>query len=130
MPRISSNESLLEFLTLPLDYQQSPDNRIPESDEGLFAEELTNRLRWSVLDTPTAQIVELDNTGRPQWRPLLGAPNYALAEEPIPQPPRSHMLVAFNVVYRADDWFRVDTLDERPAPLAIENAWGQRITFA
>ncbi|CAG5137437.1 uncharacterized protein ALTATR162_LOCUS107 [Alternaria atra] len=130
-PRISFTGGLGEFYTLPPDYQRPPDNPIPEGDEGLFAEELTDRLRWSVLDpATTAQIVELDNTGTPQWRPLLGAPNHALAEEPVTQPPRSRMLIAFDVVYGADYWLDADALDERPAPLVIENAGGQPITFA
>lgn len=77
-----------------------------------------------------AQIVELDNTGSPRWRPLLGAPNHALAEEPVSQPPRSRMLVAFDILYGADYWIDADTLDERPAPLVIENARGRPFTFA
>ncbi|EUC39891.1 hypothetical protein COCMIDRAFT_110253, partial [Bipolaris oryzae ATCC 44560] len=96
----------------------------------LFVEELTDRFRWSVLDPPTtAQIVELDDTGSPQWRPLLGPPNHALAEEPVTQPPRCRMLIAFDVVYSADYWLDADALNEQPAPLVIENVGGQPITF-
>lgn len=120
-----------EFFAPPPDYQRPPENAISEGEEGLFAEELTDRLRWSVLDPPTtALVLDLDNTGTPQWQPLLGAPHHALAKEPVTQPPRSRMVIAFDLVYGADYWHDADARDEKPASLVIENAGGQPIALA
>lgn len=56
----------------------------------------------------TAQVVELDETGKPQWRPLLGLPKHALTEKPITQPLRSRILIVLDLVLSWESWHDAD----------------------
>jgi hypothetical protein len=102
-----------------------------ERDESVLREQLTNRLKWSLLDAPsTAQVFDLDENNEPQWRPLFDGPNHALATEPIHEPPRSHMLVVLVLVHYWET--RQGAKDEagHPACLLIENMDERPISVA
>ncbi|KAH8723452.1 hypothetical protein GQ44DRAFT_570101, partial [Phaeosphaeriaceae sp. PMI808] len=103
----------------------------PEDHQGTFLQDRLKRVRWSLLQSPsTAQIVELNDMGEPEWRPLFGEPNQALAEEPLTYPPQARMLVLIDLVNSCDYWQDACAQDDRPAPLIIQNSNGQPITLA
>ncbi|KAF2825916.1 hypothetical protein CC86DRAFT_418509 [Ophiobolus disseminans] len=85
-----------EFFCPPADYQMSFDP-VPEDERGIYVEETSDRLKWSLLDVPgTAEVLDLDGNGEPQWLHLLGHP---FAETPVTEPPRSRMLLVLSLVH-------------------------------
>ncbi|CAO2658351.1 Nn.00g060740.m01.CDS01 [Neocucurbitaria sp. VM-36] len=120
-----------EFFCPPAGYQHPPGRPTPEGHEGVFLHDRTDLLKWSILDSPTtAQIMELNSSGEPQWRPLFGEPDHPLAKLPITEPPRSRMLIVLVMVHYWEFWQDACAEDDRPAPLLIENPDGQPITLA
>lgn len=84
-----------------------------------------------VLDAPdTAEILELDGHGEPQWRPLLTTPNHPFAHKSVTNPPRSRMLIVLTMIQSWEYWHDALAEDSCPAPLLIENADGQPISVA
>jgi hypothetical protein len=100
-----------------------------EEDQDVFIYDVADRLKWSLLDPPSViEVLDLNETGSPQWSHLLIDPKHAFANEAITKPQRSRMLVVIDIVESWEYWQDADAWDERPAPLVIENTDGQPIT--
>lgn len=94
------------------------------------------RLKWSILDDPSnVQVVDLDDeTNEPKWTPLFGAagtgqPNHPLVDQVATEPPCSRMLVILDEIEAWDFWQDAEAMDDRPAPLIIENTGGEPVTI-
>lgn len=108
---------------------RTPSDAVAAEDEGLFVDEITDRLKWQMLDPPdTAEILDLDGNGGPQWRPLLATPNHPFARKSVTEPPRSRILLALEIVHYWEYWHDALAEEDRPAPLLIENADGRPVS--
>jgi hypothetical protein len=100
-----------------------------EEDQDVFLYDITDRLKWSLLDPPSSiEVLDLNEKGSPRWSHLLKDPKHTLAEEAITNPPRSRMLVVLDMVAYWEFWQDANAWDECPAPLVIENTDGRPIT--
>jgi hypothetical protein len=102
---------------------------MPSPSDPVFQERLTDRLKWSLLASPsTIQVLDMDANSEPQWYPLLAEPHHRVAMQPITDTQRSRMLVILDFVEYAE--YYSDSGDEVPAPLVIENLDGTPICVA
>jgi hypothetical protein len=118
-----------EFFRRPSGNQPLSNTIRTDADKALLRDEVTERLKWSLLDPPSKiEIIDLNEAGEPYWRPLLEDPKHVLAGVAATEPPRSRMLVVLDMVDSWEYWQDACAYDDRPAPLLIENVDGQPIS--
>jgi hypothetical protein len=92
--------------------------------------DIFNRLKWSVLDSPSdVQVFGPDDEGVLQWRPLTEESSKSQLDETAMDPPQSRLEVTIEPLQSWWNWVDSNTTHLRPAQLLIENADGQPISI-
>ncbi|CAO2657865.1 Nn.00g071250.m01.CDS01 [Neocucurbitaria sp. VM-36] len=104
--------------------QSSPPPAPPQHPPGTNVNRNFDRLKWSVLDSPSkVEIFFLDSEDKPQWTLLSTDP---IADEAATNPPQSCLQIRMEPLGSWEHWQQTEK--EPPKPLLIINTDGQPIS--
>lgn len=114
---------------IPPHLLQSRPPPVAPTSSGPEPNDIFNRLKWSVLDSPSdVQVFGPDDEGVLQWRPLTEESSKSQLDETAMYPPKSRLEITIEPLQSWWHWHDSDTKHLRPAQLLIENADGQPIS--
>jgi hypothetical protein len=97
----------------------------PPRPRGPRVNRVFDRLKWSVLDSPSkAEIFDVVEEDETRWTPLFTDP---IAEEAALSPPQSRLQISIEPLNSWENWQQSDT--DPPEQLLVENTDGQPISI-